>query len=126
MYSVQARGCAPIVRAWEAGAETAATWDDPKTYAAGLKVPKAIGDFLILRALRESGGGAVAVEDRVMASWVARIGADTGVFASPEGGATVAAVDALVDRGAILSTDEVVAFNTGSGLKYAGAKPVED
>ncbi|MEX1258305.1 MAG: threonine synthase [Gemmatimonadota bacterium] len=126
MYSVQARGCAPIVRAWDSGAETAAAWDNPKTYAAGLKVPKAIGDFLILRALRESGGGAVAVEDRVMASWVARIGADTGVFASPEGGATVAAVEALVDRGAILPTDEVVGFNTGSGLKYAGAKLVEE
>jgi threonine synthase len=123
---VQPTGCAPIVRAWEAGAETATEWDGPRTYAAGLRVPKAIGDFLILRALRESGGDAVAVSDRAMATWVAHIGADTGIFACPEGGAAVAAVEVLLNRGAILPTDEVVAFNTGSGLKYAGAKPVEE
>ncbi len=125
MFTVQAAGCAPMVRAWESGAEYAEPWEGASTYAAGLRVPGAVGDFLILRALRESGGGAVAVADHVMAEWVAKLGADTGIFASPEGGATVAAVPMLMERGLISPDDEVVLFNTGSGLKYAGMTPID-
>jgi threonine synthase len=124
MFSVQAAGCAPVVRAWEAGAEAAEPWEGARTYASGLRVPSAIGDFLMLRVLRESGGGAVAVTDRAMAEWVRRLGADTGVFAAPEGGATAAAVPMLLDRGLITDADQVVLFNTGSGLKYVGMSPL--
>ncbi|MDX1674889.1 MAG: threonine synthase, partial [Longimicrobiales bacterium] len=84
MVSVQSTGCAPIVRAWEAGAETAEPWQDAETYASGLRVPSAIGDFLILEAIRASGGAAVAVPDEAMAEWVAVMGAATGVYAAPE------------------------------------------
>jgi threonine synthase len=125
MYTVQAAGCAPMVRAWEQGEEHAETWQGATTYASGLRVPGAVGDFLILRALRESGGGAVAVPDHEMEEWVRHIGADTGVFAAPEGGATAAALAALMDRGMIAADEEVVLFNTGSGLKYVGMKPVD-
>jgi threonine synthase len=124
MFTVQAEGCAPIVRAWDSGAETAVPWEGARTYASGLRVPSAIGDFLMLRALRASGGGAVAVPDASMAAWVRHIGADTGIFAAPEGGATAAAVPLLMERGMISAEDEVVLFNTGSGLKYVGMSPV--
>ncbi|MBI4541182.1 MAG: threonine synthase [Gemmatimonadetes bacterium] len=124
MFSVQAECCAPIVRAWEQGMEEAEPWENAETYASGLRVPRAIGDFLMLRVLRESGGGGVAVPDSAMAEWVARIGADTGVFACPEGGATAAAAEVLVARGILRPDDEVVLFNTGSGLKYVGMTPL--
>ncbi|HUF76547.1 MAG TPA: threonine synthase [Longimicrobiales bacterium] len=124
MFTVQAAGCAPVVRAWEAGAGAAESWEGARTYAAGLRVPSAVGDFLMLRALRASGGGAVAVTDRAMAEWVRMLGADTGVFAAPEGGATAAAVPILLERGLITAADEVVLFNTGSGLKYVGMSPL--
>ncbi len=126
MISVQAAGCAPIVRAWEAGAKEATTWDNAATYASGLRVPGAIGDFLILEAIYESGGAAIAIPDSIMKEWVEAMGADTGIFASPEGGAVAAAVPRLVERGVIADTDEVVLFNTGSGLKYAGMTPLDD
>ena len=125
MFTVQAAGCAPMVRAWESGAEHAETWEGASTYASGLRVPGAVGDFLILRALRESGGGAVAVPDHLMAEWVLRLGADTGIFAAPEGGATAAAVPILLEKGMITPDDEVVLFNTGSGLKYVGSTPLD-
>jgi len=125
MFTVQATGCAPMVRAWESGQEHADTWEGATTYASGLRVPGAVGDFLILRALRESGGGAVAVADHVMAEWVAKLGADTGIFAAPEGGATAAAVPMLMELGLISPDDEVVLFNTGSGLKYVGMTPID-
>jgi len=125
MFTVQAAGCAPMVRAWEAGADHAETWQGAATYASGLRVPGAVGDFLILRALRESGGGAAAVEDHLMAEWVDHLGSDTGIFAAPEGGATAAAVPILMERGLISSEDEVVLFNTGSGLKYVGMTPID-
>jgi threonine synthase len=125
MFTVQATGCAPIVRAWERGDDEAGVWEGATTYAAGLRVPGAVGDFLILRALRESGGGAVAVTDSAMREWVHKMGADTGVFAAPEGGATGAAVPMLMDMGLIVEDDEVVLFNTGSGLKYVGMTPVD-
>jgi threonine synthase len=118
MVSVQAAGCAPIVRAWQRGDEAAEPWADAHTYAAGLRVPRAVGDFLILRAIRDSGGAAVAVTDEAMADAVLQIGAHTGIFAAPEGGATAAAVPALKESGVIRAGDVVVLFNTGSGLKY--------
>ena len=124
MFSVQATGCAPMVRAWEQGWEEAGVWEDASTYAAGLRVPGAVGDFLILRALRESGGGAVAVPDGAMEEWVGVMGAATGIFGAPEGGATAAAVPRLREMGLIGADDEVVLFNTGSGLKYVGMEPV--
>ena len=125
MFTVQAAGCAPMVRAWRAGADHAETWEGAATYASGLRVPGAVGDFLILRALRQSGGGAAAVADHEMAQWVSWIGADTGVFAAPEGGATAAAVPILMAEGSISPDDEVVLFNTGSGLKYVGMTPLD-
>lgn len=124
MFSVQAAGCAPMVRAWEQGSEFAEPWTDASTYASGLRVPQAVGDFLILAALRESGGGAVAVPDSSMYEWVQAVGRDTGVFAAPEGGAVAAAVPLLLDRGLMSPDDEVLLFNTGSGLKYVGMNPI--
>ena len=118
MISVQAEGCAPIVRAWNEGVEDAGTWENAHTYAAGLRVPRAVGDFLMLRAIRASGGAAVAVSDDAMRAAVGAIGASTGIFAAPEGGATAAAVRPLLERGLLRPDEEVVLFNTGSGLKY--------
>jgi threonine synthase len=118
MVSVQASGCAPIVRAWEQGTEYAEPWQDAHTYASGLRVPRAVGDFLILDAVRQSGGTALAVSDEVMAEAVRVVGAATGVFAAPEGGAVAAVVPSLVEQGIIREGDDVVLFITGSGLKY--------
>ncbi len=120
MFAVQAASCAPIVRAWENGDEFAQSWENAHTYAAGLRVPRAIGDFLILRGIRESGGAAIAVEDEAMRDAVNLLGSTTGIFAAPEGGATAAAVPILRKRGWLHPDDEIVLFNTGSGLKYVG------
>src|SRR3954465_12674123 len=120
MVSVQAAGCAPIVRAWEEGTEFAAGWDDAHTYASGLRVPKAVGDFLILAAVRASRGAAVAVDDAEMRRWTPLVGADTGIFCAPGGAATAAAVEHLRRSGHVGEPDRVVLFNTGSGLKYVG------
>ena len=106
------------MRAFNAGSEYAEPWQDAHTYAAGLRVPRAVGDFLMLRALRESGGGAIAVTDEAMAVAVRQLGSLTGVFGAPEGGAAVAAVPLMCDRGVVRAEDEVVIFNTGRGLKY--------
>ncbi|MEQ8330169.1 MAG: threonine synthase [Longimicrobiales bacterium] len=125
MFTVQAAGCAPMVRAWEEGKESAEMWEGAATYASGLRVPAAVGDFLVLRALRESNGGAVAIPDHVMKAWVEHLGADTGIFAAPEGGAVVAAVPQLLHKGLLSEDEEVVVFNTGSGLKYVGMTPVD-
>jgi threonine synthase len=118
LISVQAEGCAPIVRAFTAGAKTADPVSDPHTAALGLRVPSAFGDFLILRALRESGGTAVAISEAEWAEGSNWMAADTGIFACPEGGATVAALRQLRDRGLVQAGDRVVLFNTGSGFKY--------
>ncbi len=118
MVSVQGSGCAPIVRAWEAGERFAEPWENAFTLANGLRVPSAVGDFLILDAIRASGGAAVAVEDEAMTEAVALIGRATGVFACPEGGATAAAMAPLLEGGHVRPDEEVVLFNTGSGLKY--------
>ena len=118
MISVQASGCAPIVRAWQEGAPTAAPWSDAHTIASGLRVPRAVGDFLMLEAIRSSQGAAVEVTDEAMREAQQRMGAATGVFASPEGAAPLAALPVLLERGLIGTDEEVVLFNTGSGLKY--------
>ena len=118
MVSVQAAGCAPIVRAFESGLAQAARWPDPSTYASGLRVPSAVGDRLILQALRESRGTALAVADEEMAEGQLVMARREGIFGAPEGGAAVAAVQRLAQRDRIRADDRVVVFNTGSGLKY--------
>ncbi|MGI9179846.1 MAG: threonine synthase [Longimicrobiaceae bacterium] len=118
MISVQAAGCAPIVRAWEEGSRTAEPWEDAWTYASGLRVPRAVGDFLILQAIRASGGAAIAVPDDEMRQWTGRVGRLTGIFCAPEGAATAAAIPRLLELGVLAASDSVVLFNTGSGLKY--------
>ena len=118
MVVVQAAGCAPMVRAFEGGTERAEPWPEPHTYASGLLVPGGIGDHLILSAVRESEGTALAVDDAAMAAAQLRLGRLEGIYAAPEGGAAVAALATLVERGWIESHQRVVVFNTGSGLKY--------
>lgn len=121
MIAVQAAGCAPIVRAWEAGAETAEPWQNAATYASGLRVPRAIGDFLILRAIRASRGAAIAVGDDAIRAAARLVGRTTGVYVAPEGAAAAAAIPHLLRRGLLRPDEEVVLFNTGSGVKYTGA-----
>ena len=123
MVSVQADGCAPIVRAFEQGADRAPMWEHATTVADGLRVPRAIGDFLILRAVRESGGTALSVPDSEMVDGMIAIGSAEGVSAAPEGGAALAAIRRLVARGLIKSHESVVLFNTGGALKYLDALP---
>jgi len=123
MISVQATGCAPIVRAFEQGTEHAVPWENPATVADGLRVPRAIGDFLILRAVRDSGGTAIAVPDTAMIDGMLELGSTEGISAAPEGGAALAAIRSLVADGSIRSSDCVVLFNTGGALKYLDALP---
>jgi threonine synthase len=118
MVAVQAEGCAPIVRAYEEGHEHAQPWEGAHTAADGLRVPRAIGDFLILRAVRESGGTAVAVPDRDMIDGMLAIGHSEGISAAPEGGAALAAIKRLVAERMIRRDHSVVLFNTGGALKY--------
>jgi threonine synthase len=118
MFAVQAAGCAPIVRAFEAGAKKAAEFPDAHTIASGLRVPKAIGDFLMLNILRESNGGAIAVEDQEMIRVAREVGSKEGLFVCPEGAACFAALKPLRSRGKITAGERVVIFNTGSGIKY--------
>jgi threonine synthase len=118
MFSVQAAGCAPIVRAFENGDSTAAEFPNPQTRASGLRVPKAIGDFLILKILRQSKGGAVAVDDEEMMRVTREVGSSEGLFVAPEGAACFAALKSLLSTGRIASEERVVIFNTGSGIKY--------
>jgi threonine synthase len=119
MVSVQSDGCAPMVRAFHAGTEFAEPWQHAHTIADGLRVPAAVGDFLILRALRESGGTAVAVSDQEMLEAARLMGSTQGIFACPEGAATLVAVRRLHDQGWIGYDERIVLFNTGTGLKYA-------
>ncbi len=119
MVSVQSTGCAPIVRAFEQGVEFAELWQGAKTVADGLRVPAAIGDFLILRAIRASGGVAIAVPDEEMLRYARVMGSKSGVFPAPEGAACLAAQVRLIEQGWIGPEEKVVLFNTGSGLKYA-------
>ncbi|MGI8530569.1 MAG: threonine synthase [Geodermatophilaceae bacterium] len=125
MVCVQAAGCAPIVRAFQAGAGSCEAWPDARTVAFGITVPKPLGDFLVLSALNETAGTAVAVTDAELLADVALVGRLEGLFLCPEGAATVAAVRALVSSGWISSDEEVVLLNTGSGLIYPGTVPVD-
>jgi threonine synthase len=118
MFAVQASGCAPIVRAFESGERFAAEFPNANTVAAGLRVPKAIGDFLMLNILRESKGGAVAVDDDEMIRTVREVGSKEGLFVAPEGAACFAALKKLRASGKIDIGERVVIFNTGSGIKY--------
>jgi threonine synthase len=118
MVSVQAAGCAPIVRAFEAGADRADPVRDPTTVASGLRVPSAIGDFLMLSAIRSSNGVAVAVSDDALLDGARRLAREEGIFASPEAGATVAALPRLLEAGIVQRDDAIVCFVTGHGIKY--------
>ena len=118
MVTAQASGCAPIVRAFEQETDYAEPWADAHTIAAGLRVPKAIGDFLILRALRESGGRAIAVSDADMVRYMKDLGRYEGISAAPESGAALGALHKLVADGSVKPDDTVVLFNTGGALKY--------
>ncbi len=118
MFSVQASGCAPIVRAFEAGEEMAAEFPEAHTCASGLRVPKAVGDFVMLKILRESKGGAVTVDDAEMILVTREVGSAEGVFVAPEGAACFVALRKLLAAGKITPEQRVVIFNTGSGIKY--------
>jgi threonine synthase len=118
MVSVQADGCAPIVRAFEAGRDRAEPVVGAHTIADGLRVPAAVGDFLMLRILRESGGTALSIPDAAMVDGMRRLGSSEGISAAPEGGAALAALDRLLAAGKISSDDVIVLFNTGGALKY--------
>ncbi|MEP7270912.1 MAG: threonine synthase [Acidobacteriota bacterium] len=121
MYSIQATGCAPIVRAFEQGLSEAPEFENAQTVASGLRVPRAIGDFIMLDILRKSGGSALAVDDQEMIAAAREIGAIEGIFCAPEGAACLPALRRLISSGAIARSHEVVVFNTGTGVKYLEA-----
>ncbi|HEV8598259.1 MAG TPA: threonine synthase [Gemmatimonadales bacterium] len=118
MFTVQAAGCAPVVRAFEAGASRADPWQDPWTVASGLRVPAPLGDRLMLQALRESGGGAVAVNDADLVEEARQGSRLEGIDFAPEGGASIAAARVLRERGVLRPEHRVVLFNTGAGWLY--------
>ena len=118
LVAVQSTGCAPIVRAYDAGAESATPWENAHTIASGIRVPAALGDFLILRALRETNGFAIAVEDADIERARGEVAARDGLLLSPEGAATYAAYLSAARRGKLAASDRVVLFNCASGLKY--------
>ena len=120
MFTVQSSGCAPVVQAFQSGADHCTPWPDPRTAAAGLRVPGPLGDRLMLKALRESGGGAVAVTDDALARAAATLQRREGIDAAPEGGAALAAAIELLATATIRPTDRVVIFNTGAGWLYRG------
>ena len=118
MVVVQATGCAPMVKAWEEGVEHASRWENAHTFAAGIRVPQAVGDFLILRAVRESGGFAIAVSDQAIAEGWREVAAEEGLLLCPETAATYAAYKQALADGRVSPDDRVVLFNCASGLKY--------
>jgi threonine synthase len=131
MFTVQAAGCAPIVRAFAEGADRATPWEEPWTVASGLRVPGPLGDRLILRALVESGGGAVAVTDEELMTEAVRVARAEGIDCAPEGGAAIAAARMLREQGHLHPEARVVVFNTGAGWLYRlpgqlAASPVGD
>ena len=118
MIAVQAEGCQPIVRALNEGQEVSRFWDGATTVASGLRVPKPLGDRLTLQAVRESGGTALAVSDEALVDAGIRLAGEEGIFAAPEGAACIAAAERLISEGFLKSSDRMVIYNTGSGLKY--------
>ena len=139
MIAIQAEGCAPIPKAFEEGKNVSEAWKDAHTFASGLRVPKAYGDYIILDIIRRSGGTAIAISDEDMLTSMLHWAREEGIFLCPEGAAATAAYDKLLANGFLKPSDEVVIFNTGTGLKYidvvsqamgitrdvAGAKPAE-
>ncbi len=121
MIAVQAEGCQPVVRAFNQGAERSQFWEGAATVASGLRVPKPLGDFLVLKAVRASGGAAIAIPDSELIDAGIRLAGEEGIFASPEGGACVAAAERLIRDGFLKRDDQIVIYNTGSGLKYLEA-----
>ncbi|MEY2429601.1 MAG: threonine synthase [Verrucomicrobiota bacterium] len=118
MYSVQAEGCAPIVRAFEQEQSSATEFLNAHTLASGLRVPKAVGDFIMLKILRQSNGGAATVSDEEMIRMTREVGSSEGLFVAPEGAACFSALKSLLQSGKIKRNEKVVIFNTGSGIKY--------
>jgi threonine synthase len=118
MVAVQASGCAPIVKAWEEGAEHAPLWENAHTVAAGIRVPVAVGDFLILRAVRESGGFAMAIDDAVIMEARDRCAREEGLLLCPEGAATLAAYEKALAEGLVKPGERAVLYNCATGLKY--------
>ena len=121
MIAVQAEGCAPIVKAFEEGKSKSEFFQNAHTVASGLRVPKALGDFLVLDAVRKSGGTAVSATDDEMIQAAVELASDEGIFVAPEGGACVAALKKLLANGFLRADERVVIYNTGSGLKYLEA-----
>src|SRR3984885_8533534 len=121
MIAVQTDGCQPIVRAFERGESKSQFWENAHTVAAGLRVPKPLGDVLMLDAIRKSGGTAIAVSDAELLDACLELGADEGIFAAPEGGACVAALRKLLANGFLKPEERIVLYNTGSGVKYLEA-----
>jgi threonine synthase len=125
MVAVQATGCAPIVKAYEEGTEHAELWQNAHTVAAGIRVPVAVGDFLILRAVRESGGFAIAVDDESISAGLDEVSKEEGLLLCPEGAATYAAYKQSLEKGLISPDETAVLFNCATGLKYE-LPPAED
>ena len=121
MIAVQAEGCQPVVRAFQENEPRSRFWEDAHTVAAGLRVPKPLGDFLVLQGVRESGGTAIAVSDDEMLEAGIQLASDEGIYAAPEGAACVSAAQKLLANGFLKPTDHIVLYNTGSGLKYPEA-----
>src|SRR5579864_7559212 len=121
MIAVQAEGCQPVVRAYEEGAQRSQFWDNAHTVASGLRVPKPLGDFLILEAVRKSGGTAIAVSDADLIEAGVQLASDEGIFVAPEGAACVTALEKLLVRGFLKKDQRIVIYNTGAGLKYLEA-----
>jgi threonine synthase len=118
MYAVQAEGCAPMVRAFQRGEEFAERWENPATVAIGIRVPKAVGDFLILRAVRDSGGAAIAVSEEAILRSVEDAAREDGFLFCPEGGAVLAAWRQALERGLVGEGERVLLFNCANGNKY--------
>ena len=118
IVSVQSEGCAPVVKAFQSGSENCEFWENAETIAGGIRVPLSLADRLILEIIRESGGSAVAVKDGAMIAAQSQLAKQEGIFASPEGAATLAAVNQLLVEGTIQPTESVVLFITASGVKY--------
>lgn len=121
MIAVQAAGCQPVVRAYEQGAERSTFYEGATTVASGLRVPKPLGDFLVLEAVRQSGGTAIAVSDQELVDAGIELATEDGIFAAPEGSACVVAAQRLIEQGLLQADDRIVIYNTGSGLKYLEA-----
>jgi threonine synthase len=121
MIAVQTEGCQPVVRAYEQGTARSEFWEGAQTVAAGLRVPKPLGDFLILNAVRESGGTCIAVSDDDLLEAGIQLASDEGMFVAPEGAACVAALRKLRASGFLKREEKIVIYNTGSGLKYLEA-----